>query len=62
MNNDEYEQRQLFCEEYNMKRRFKISITTFPGAVVGISFPWTDYVDATICILFIGINFKWRKR
>jgi len=52
----------LFCEQIKMKRKLKISVTSFPGLCLGISFPMADYVDMTICILFIGIHFKWRKR
>lgn len=62
MSNDEYQHQKLFCEQVKMRKKFKISVTTFPGLCLGISFPMADYVDMTICILFLGIHFKWRKR
>ena len=62
MSNNEYEH-QTFCQQVKMKKsKIKISFTTFPGLCIGIGFPWTDYSDMYITILFIGIHFKWRKR
>ena len=61
MSNDEYQQKRLFCQEVKMKKP-KITFTTFPGLCVGIGFPWNDYSDVYITILFIGIHIKWRKR
>jgi hypothetical protein len=40
----------------------KVTFTTFPGLCVGIGFPWTDYSDLYITILFVGIHIKFRKR
>lgn len=63
MSNEEYQQRQLFCQEVKMKRpKIKVKPSLFPGLCVGISFPWTDYADMVIGIACVGITFKWRKR
>lgn len=63
MSNNAYEQRRLFCEEIKMKRpRIKVKINTFPGICFGIVFPLDYYTDLSICILFLDINIKWRKR
>jgi hypothetical protein len=53
----------LFCEKVKMKKKkFKIDVTYFPGICFGVSFPMTDYVDCTLCIVCFGVHLKWRKR
>ena len=53
-----------FLQQNNTMKipKLKISFVTFPGLCVGIAFPWSDYSDMYITLLFFGIHFKWRKR
>lgn len=65
MSNDEY-QHQTFCQTVKMKKRpkVKIDLTLYPGVLLGLGvhFPFTHYIDASIIILCFSINIKWRKR
>jgi len=62
MNIRDLEKILLESQKQNKMRKLKITFTTFPGLCVGIGFPWTDYSDMYITLLFFGIHFKWRKR
>ncbi len=42
--------------------KIKVDCTTSSRPGLGVTFPMTNYVDGIITLLFLDINFKWRKK
>lgn len=43
-------------------RKLKISFATHKGIMFGVAFPFTDYVDVTICFAFFAMHIKFKSR